>query len=488
MEDILPICLRLNRAHLSKKDSAADHDSSSDMLRDIVEPDIEEERSPDDDASIEPSEEDKSPMQKEKSSNSSDSSELSRPSKDLASSPLFGSPSAMDSDNFGSGILGRVSGQEVRIDFQYPKLLAIFGQIGSGKSYLAGVLAEMAAKRLPGLNFIPAHESAVVIFNYRQSREARFEYSSFSQENDSASEVAALNEIYSATPSAFSQECLQVCAYSREVKARQDTDYAGMSSYPLLFRTADLEDEAWMHLMGMPDTDSIYIQVMRNLIEDLGYQGNLSLDDIRIAVDSSRDLDDRQKSLATLRLEFASRYVDEERGLDWNTLIRPGTITVIDLRRRQGLPQDALRLCLVVIQMIRNLSRDFYKFIVFDEFHEYYHPMFNESLDRAARMARHQQWNLCLATQNTHRVDPNLLRLFSNKFIFQVDSVTWRELETADERLRGYGREIATLRREQGECLALLDECTNERYAGVPIHLNVRPRATKHAGTSTATS
>ena len=399
--------------------------------------------------------------------------------KDL---PLFGNPEPALSS---WGILGRVSGQTVRYDLQYPKLMSVFGQIGSGKSYLAGVLTEMSAMKLPSINCFRTSESAVVVFNYRKSREARFEYGSFLFRNDIKREINLLSEIYSTSPSNLNPMFLQVCAYSRELQNRRDTEYAGMNSHPLLFKSEDLEDDDWMLLMGMPDEDAIYIQAMRNIIEDLGYSDALSLENIRIEVDGSNRLSDSQKNWANMRLDFASRYLDDNNGLSWSEIIRPGTVTIIDLRRRQGRADDALRLCLVVLSVVRSLSSTFHKFVLFDEFHEYYDKIFSNNLDNVARMARHHNWTLCLATQNTNKVDRDLLRLFSNKCIFQVDSATWNDLKSADERLAAveFG-DIASLQKEKGECYALFDECNDSRYSGVPIKLNVRPRVTKHGGTT----
>ena len=70
---------------------------------------------------------------------------------------------------------------------------------------------------------------------------------------------------------------------------------------------------------------------------------------------------------------------------------------------------------------------------------------------------------------------PNGIRLFTNKFVFQVDSSTWNDLSNADERLKiiDYA-DVSTLQRERGECYSLLDDCNDSRYAGVPIKMNVR--------------
>lgn len=398
--------------------------------------------------------------------------------------PLFGCPTG-PGEARAWGIIGRVSGQPVRLDLQYPKTLAIFGQIRSGKSYLAGVLTEMSAIRIPGVNLMPRLESAVVIFNYRASSETRFEYGTYSLPNDDPSDIAALTAQFGASPIALSARNLQVCAYEREIDARRGGDYAGMQTFPLLFRPGDLQDADWMLLMGLPDPDNVYIQVMRNIVEDLGYANALSVDAIRSRVQNSADLSAGQKHLASLRLDFASRYLSTSRGLDWAQVVRPGTITVIDLRRRQGNANDALRLCLVVLSATRTLSADLHKFVLFDEFHEYYDQSFSMQLDGVARMVGHHNMTLCLATQNTHKVDRDMLRSFANKLVFKVDSPTMNDLISADERLEAVShRDVLGLRREHGECIALFDDCTDGRYGGVPVRLQVRPRVTRHGGTT----
>jgi hypothetical protein len=401
-------------------------------------------------------------------------------------SPLFGCP-AGEAGARSWGVLGRVSGQQVRIDLQYPKLTAIFGQIGSGKSYLAGVLTEMAALRMPGLNHFAASESAVVIFNFRRSREARFEYATYLLPNSAEAECQTLREQYGLAPAALPANAVQVCAYRGEIGLRAASEYQHMRSIPLLFRAEDLEDDDWMLLMGHPNpSQTLYLEVLRGLLRELAYSGSghLTLDEVRRAVDTCHDLDAGQKKMAGIRLRLASEYIASD-GIRWGDVVRPGTATVVDLRSRLGRADDALRLSIIVLRALRGLPPEMPKFVLFDEFHEYYDEGFSDSLGESCRMARHYNINVCLASQNTHKVDKNLLRQFSNKFVFQVDNATWEDLVKAEPLLglKEYS-EVAALRREAGECFALFDSCTDTRFERRPVKLNVRPRITSHGGTT----
>jgi len=90
-------------------------------------------------------------------------------------------------------IIGRLvgTGELVAMDMDHPKAIGIFGYMGSGKSYLLGVIVEAALESIPQINELPV-PLAVVIFNYRRNASDRFELSSLALSNQEAPDIVRL--------------------------------------------------------------------------------------------------------------------------------------------------------------------------------------------------------------------------------------------------------------------------------------------------------
>src|SRR5690242_8820543 len=79
------------------------------------------------------------------------------------------------------GLLGMVGDRRVALDLNQPQTICIVGSQGSGKSYAAGAIAEMAVARL-GVNVLPA-PLAVVVFHTHRSDAYTPEFAAMNQPN-----------------------------------------------------------------------------------------------------------------------------------------------------------------------------------------------------------------------------------------------------------------------------------------------------------------
>ena len=392
------------------------------------------------------------------------------------------------------GIIGRMGNRYLGMDMQYPKSMAIFGDMGSGKSYLCGVLTEMMTQSIPQISCFPREPSAVVIFNYRKVHGARFEYASYLHENDKGVDIEALKNIYNAKPINIISDDFLICAHKSMIREQRDNDYAGLNVSPLLLNPNNLNDDDWQLLLGLPSTDNLYVAVMRNILERLSEENRLTLANLKSEISSHNRLRTNQKDLAFMRIEdLAEKYLSESEGINWEEIIKPGQITILDFRKKFLQAEDALRLALISLRGIGGVSRDIHKFILFDEFHEYYDEKFSDDLDKYRRMVRHNNISFCIATQNTEKVDSKILKSFNNKFIFKIDYSTWEKLCSVDPMLtkREEGgieySQVANLHKESGECFMKFDDCTEKALRRQTRKVEIRPRVTKHGG-STAES
>jgi hypothetical protein len=412
---------------------------------------------------------------------SSDKNDNDRQSLDsFSDSLLFGTPRA--DQETAIGIIGKIGEKRVAIDLQYPKSIAIYGKPGSGKSYLAGVLTEMLPTQTKNISCFPSDPSAVIVFNFRMEANARFEYGSYTETNNNAEENESLKSLYESIPQAIDPDRIQVFAHKSMKRRRSETDYRGLKVNNLCFQPSKLRAEDWLLLMGQPDSKTIYIKQITQILEELFEEDDLTISNLERAIQNST-MRTESKKLAEIRLDFAKKHLSEEDGINWGDVITPGTISILDFRKAFMTPQDALRLVLIAFGGVGLVSRDVNKFVLFDEFHEYYDEMFSDQLDLYRRMVRHNRLTLCIATQNAERIDKKVLESFTNKLIFNVESPTWVKLCDADPELKKIEfAKISNLLKESGDCYIKFDDCVDPAYKNTPLRISIRPRLTNHGG------
>jgi len=347
--------------------------------------------------------------------------------------------------------------------------------MGSGKSYFLGTLIEAALTPLSGINALPA-PLAVVIFNYRRNAADRFELTSLAATNDDPTDVDRLEREYGAAPKALTD--LHVLALPGELRPARLQEYGQLPSSELFFSPASLDVEDWELLMGEPGSDAVFARTIRNSLADLRGSGEVTLAALEAHVGSR--LSGASRSAAQLRFDFVRRYLSVERGADFGNLVRPGRALIVDLRQPLFNKDDALRFFLVCASQISRVQGRFNKLIVFDEAHEYLSPSFGERMEARIRQMRHEGTSYVFATQDTGSIPSGISRFLTSRFVFNLGT---RENVEDLERVAPEFRGLPLLSMRPGYCLVQANTSLQGLFSR-PRELHVRPRVTRHGGSS----
>jgi energy-coupling factor transporter ATP-binding protein EcfA2 len=366
-------------------------------------------------------------------------------------------------------------GHPVALDLEQTHAVGVFGYMGSGKSYFLNTLIEGAVEPLGTVNALP-QPLAVVVFNYRQSAHDRFEYSSLCFPNDNPSDADALRG-YGVAPTALHN--VQVLALPNQLTDRRLAEYGPASSSELAFNPANLSLEDWMLLMGEPGHQRVYAQTITAVLRDLEKQRvPVTLEAIEEALQAD-DIPAASRKAGELRLRFLREYVSQSEPTDFSQIVRPGSVTVFDLRANLFNKHDALRFFLVCANQIGNL-RGFNKLVVFDEAHEYMSAEFEEKISSRIRNMRHEGASYVFATQDVESLPDGILKFLDTAFVFGMGTArNQADLAAAIGPMRELGDRV--LRIEKGQCYAWCQSSQSGLYA-VPRKLSIRPRVTRHGG------
>ncbi len=376
-------------------------------------------------------------------------------------------------------ILGKLSSspEDVGLDLDQPKAVGIFGYMGTGKSYLLGAIAESAVMGIKGINLLPS-PLAIVIFNYRRNFRERFELSSLAFPNENPDDLDRLAREFRGNPQPVGDiHILRLPFLPSELQGQRNEEYGAIPSTELLFRASDLDMEDWELLMGQPGANLVYAQAIRQTLEDLSYSGQVSLQNISQRITG---LPSTSRAAATLRLDFARRYVSEAGGTNFRELVKSGRILILDLRKPMFDKLDAMRFFLVCANQVRRMEARFNTMIVFDEAHEYLSDLFAEKIDEGLRYMRHNGMTYVFATQDVRSVPQSVSRWIGNKFVFGLGS---RQNVEDMNRFAPEFRDVDLLNIGRGECLVSASDSLNGIFQR-PQLIRVRPRVTKHGGTT----
>ena len=381
------------------------------------------------------------------------------------------------------GVVGRLKDDRrtVAVSFAKPQCMVLLGYMGSGKSYGLGVLIENALLSIPNLS---SHRSplSVVAFNFRRNPEARFEYWGFKQHNSKPPEVAKLRSDYKAEPVGI--ERLNVFGYGPELQRRQD-EYRGIPTFPIQFRADELGAEHWQILMKPPSPQAEYMDVVRDIIQKLFYQERLTLKNLEKHIQTDERLSPMQRRKAETRLSFAQRWLCDEREYEWGDVLTGGALNVFDLRMQTMTSADALKLCLVITDLVRRTKNGVNKVVVFDEAHEYVDSKeLVGELENAITQIRHDGLSFILASQFPERIPATIFKYLLTRFIFKLPTLAAiNYIRKAAPNLDCLSpQRVSNLDLEQGVCFIQTDDDCTDSLLKVPQLLAVRPRCTLHGG------
>lgn len=380
------------------------------------------------------------------------------------------------------GLLGDVSGRRVAIDLNQTHTISLFGVQGGGKSYTLGAIAEMASLPIPHINVLP-RPLATIIFHYSPTTDYKPEFTSMVAPNSDADQAAALQERFGAEPQALSDVLLLVP--SDKLEERRD-EYPGVEVRALKFGSAELQTSHWRFLMGAVGNQATYIRQLNRIMKSL--RDDLTLDGIRRGIDDS-SLPDHLKSMANMRLELASDYIDDTVRL--KDVIRPGRLIIVDLRDEFIEKDEALGLFVVLLQLFADatyvddsgIGHSFNKLVVFDEAHKYI-----ESADLVAglvevvREMRHKGTSIMIASQDPPSVPVSIIELSSQVILHKFNSPAWlKHVQKANSALGSLTPEkLSHLR--PGEAYVWSSKASDDAFTNGAVKVRCRPRVTSHGG------
>ena len=388
-----------------------------------------------------------------------------------------------DLDSAHIGVVGRLKDDRriVAVSFAKPQCMVLLGYMGSGKSYSLGVLIENALLSVPNLS---SHRSplSVVAFNFRRNPEARFEYWGFKQPNSKQSEVAKLRSDYKAEPVGI--ERLNVFGYGPELQRRQ-AEYRGIPTFPIQFRAEELGAEHWQILMKPPNPQAEYMDVVRDIIQKLFYQERLTLKNLEKHIQTDERLSPMQRRKAETRLSFAQRWLCGDRQYEWSDVLTGGALNIFDLRMQTMTSSDALKLCLVITDLVRRTKNGVNKVVVFDEAHEYVDSKeLVGELENAITQIRHDGLSFILASQFPDRIPATIFKYLLTRLVFKMPNRKAIDyIRKAAPNLECLSpQRVSNLDLEQGVCFVQTDDDCTDSLLKVPQLLTVRPRCTLHGG------
>lgn len=377
------------------------------------------------------------------------------------------------------GVLGelRDGGKKLGISLTKPQCLVLLGYMGSGKSYALGVLIENALLTQPGL-IEQTRPMSVVAFNYRRNSQSRFEHGGFAIPNSSPKEIERLAQKYGGSPTAV--ETVNVFGYQEELP-RRASEYGSLNTFPIQFRPDELGAEHWEILMKPPTREAEYMDIIRDVIQKLFYQERLTFKNLERAIQTDERMSNTQRRRAMNRLSFAERWISDDRTYEWSDVLQEGTLNIFDLRMQAMEASEALKLCLIVTDLVRRTKNGVNKLVVFDEAHEYVDckELVGE-LENAITQIRHDGLSFVLASQFPERIPERIFKYLLTRLIFKLPNAkAINYVRHAAPNLECLSpQKVSNLDLEQGVCFVQTDDDCTDTLMRVPQALEVR--ATLH--------
>jgi hypothetical protein len=383
------------------------------------------------------------------------------------------------------GVLGelRDGRKKLGISLTKPQCLVLLGYMGSGKSYALGVLIENALLTQPGL-IEQTRPMCVVAFNYRRNPHSRFEHGGFAVPNSEPGEVERLAQKYGGQPTPV--ETVNVFAYQEELP-RRASEYGSLKTFPIQFRPDELGAEHWEILMKPPTREAEYMDIIRDIIQKLFYQERLTFKNLERAIQTDERMSNSQRRRAMNRLSFAERWISDDRPYEWADVLQEGTLNIFDLRMQAMEASEALKLCLIITDLVRRTKNGVNKMVVFDEAHEYVDckELVGE-LENAITQIRHDGLSFVLASQFPERIPERIFKYLLTRLIFKLPNAkAINYVRRSAPNLESLSpQKVSNLDLEQGVCFVQTDDDCTDNLMRVPQALEVRPRCTMHGGST----
>lgn len=387
------------------------------------------------------------------------------------------------------GLVGTVAAEPWRklaLDLNGCNTVSIFGVQGSGKSYTVGSILEMATRPIAGCNHLP-RPLGTVVFHYHQTQDYPPEFVSMRHPNDDVDQIKALREM-GIEPTSLDDVLILTTADT--ITARQ-REFPGVAVEPIAFASSELTVADWRFLMGATGNDALYLKLLNEVMRR--ERNNLTLETIRQGL-AAAPLSDVQMINAQTRLEFAARFIDDARAL--RSLFQPGRLIIVDLRDEFIEKEQALGLFVTLLNVFSGAGLDdprgnadqpsqiFNKLIVFDEAHKYMSGPLVGHVVEVIREMRHKGVTAIIASQDPINVPPAIIELSSAVILHRFNSPNWlKHIQKSLVALNDLTpASLSTL--SPGEAFVWANKSTDAAFTRRATKLRMRPRVTKHGGST----
>lgn len=378
------------------------------------------------------------------------------------------------------GIIGAMSADTTRhiaLDLNGCHTVSVFGIQGSGKSYTVGTIIEMATTAIPAINALPKPLGSVV-FHFNQTQDYPPEFVSMSEPNTDAVQTKLLAE-WGAKPGQIDD--MLVLTTNDTIELRRE-EFPHATVEPITFSSTDLTIADWRFLMGATSNDALYLKLLNEVMRRA--RNNLTLQTIRDGI-TQAPLSDSQRLLALTRLDFAARFINDEKSL--RSLLRPGRLIIVDLRDEFVEKEQALGLFVTMLNVFAGAgigNESFNKLIVFDEAHKYMGGILSSQVIEAIREMRHKGVSLIIASQDPIHVAPAVIELSSAVIMHRFNSPNWlRYIQKSQIALSELTPTmVASLL--PGEAYVWASKATDPTFTRRAVKVRMRPRVTKHGGST----
>jgi len=369
-------------------------------------------------------------------------------------------------------------GRRIALDLDGCNTLSLFGVQGSGKSYTLGTVIESAVMAIPGLNELP-RPLASVVFHFHQTQDYPPEFVAMESPNDDADEIRDL-VAWGGEPAGVDDVLLLTTGDTVEYRR---TEFPGVTVEPIAFASSELTVQDWRFLMGAVGSDSFYLQLLNDVMRRA--RDRLTLDAIRAGINAS-PMSATQQALASTRIDFAARFIDDDRSL--RSLVRPGRVVIVDVRDEFIEKEQALGLFVTMLNVFAGAGMGdtpFNKLIVFDEAHKYMGggPLINHVVE-VIREMRHKGVTLVVASQDPVNVPPPVIELSSIVALHRFNSPNW--LKHIQRSVAALGELTPQMMQAlgPGEAFLWASRSTDPVISRRPVRVRIRPRVSKHGGST----
>jgi DNA phosphorothioation-dependent restriction protein DptH len=335
----------------------------------------------------------------------------------------------------------------------------------------------MAVTPIPGINQLPAPLGAVV-FHYSKTEDYKPEFASMTQPNTGA-DVDLLRQIYGAQAVGLSD--ILILAPEGKVAQRQK-EFPGLPVRSIFFDTSELQLDDWKFLMGVVGGEQMYVRKMEQIFRRL--RDNINLTALYSALAGS-GLNDTQMDLARTRLHFAEEFIREGQFL--RDHIQPGRLIIVDLRDALIEKEQALGLFVVMLKILANTrhqGQGFNKLMVFDEAHKYLGTSFVKEVEEVVREMRHKGTTVLIASQDPLSVPVSIIALSTQIILHKFNSPAWlQHIQKSNIALKDLGAGRLNML-NKGQAYVWSSDATDPDFTTRAVRVEIRPRVTKHGGST----